>query len=231
MSRKTWIACAIVVILLFLSLLAPTLLLHQQTRAALSHIERYRAEQSVFLLEDDVSSLYERLALSVDEEAVSSWLAQAMVEDRFGRHDQLSSQLLREMRRLLGTGADALLNAHTDLNILYYYHPVTQRSAAFLSCYYVLSDGYLSVEMDLKSETITALDFWYTAATPTGPLLSLSNLISSSDFPSRWASYLTIPYQGVSGALHCYGPDGEIPIAYQYTTDGQSYSWRPVSCS
>ena len=232
MSKKAWIASAALVALLLAMLTTPALLLQSQERRVLAQQRSLDVEQGVFQLQGEAPSLFDRLRLSVSPDAVSSSLALEMVKARFGQQEDLVRAIGQEMRRLFGLSETASLGQCMDARVLYYYHPTTQTSAAFLSCYFNQPDGSLTVEMDLKSQKLTALDFRITSTTTQGMLQSLAGQLSSRDWRRRWGYYLQLNYSDTSRAYAAY-TDGakDTELHYQSESDGQHYSWRPTQAA
>lgn len=232
MSKKAWIATVALVVLLLVILVTPVLLLRHQEQMVLGQQRSLSVEQGVFQLQGEAPSLMNRLRLSTSPDAVSSSLALEMVKARFGQQDDWVRTIRQELHRLFGLSEATALGQCMDARVLYYYLPSTQTYAAFLSCAFNQPDGSLTVEMDIKSQKITALDFRITSTTNLGTLQSLASQLSSRDWRRRWGYYLQLDYSDTSRAYAAY-TDGtkDTQLYYQSEADGQHYSWRPVQAA
>ena len=179
MSKKAWIATVALVVLLLAILATPVLLLRHQEQMVLGRQRSLSVEQGVFQLQGEAPSLMNRLRLSTSPDAVSSSLALEMVKARFGQQDDWVRTIRQELHRLFGLSEATALGQCMDARVLYYYLPSTQTYAAFLSCAFNQPDGSLTVEMDIKSQKITAVDFRITSTTNQGTLQSLASQVGS----------------------------------------------------
>ena len=229
MSRRAWVGVIALLILLAVILAAPYLLLHQQEVVLLGRAQTQTVEQGEYHVERQSPSLLDRINLTVDPDAVPSWLAQEMVGDRFGRWEDLTNQLRRELQLLLNLSDSALLGKYNDLSVIYYYQPDSQQMAAFASYYFSSSDGTLTLEMDLWERKITAFDFWISNQEGQGVLQIMAAQFQSADWERRWANYLGLEYleNGKPEAVF-RGKTTGGQVTYQQYADGENYSWRPV---
>ena len=228
MSRRAWVGVIALLILLAVILAAPYLLLHQQEVVLLGRAQTQTVEQGEYHVERQSPSLLDRINLTVDPDAVPSWLAQEMVGSRYGHWDGLMSRLRQELTLLMGVSANSI-GQYTDLRVIYYYHPTDQRTASFASCLFSGSDGQLSLELDLQDYKITALDFSLATPDGTGVLHTLATLLQSGDWERRWGSYLGLEYQEdgfPEATFRIRG--GQKTVTYYRYADGVNFSWRPL---
>lgn len=232
MSWKAWAGVTALLVLLGIILAAPYLLLRQQEAVLLGRAQTQEVEQGEYHVERESTSLLDRINLSVDPNAVPSWLAQEMVGERFGRWEDLTSQLRREMQLLLNLSESASLGQYNNLSVLYFYQPESQKMAAFASYYFSRNDGTISVEMDLRARKITAFDFWISDSTAQGVLQIMAAQMQSADWERRWASYLGVEYVEDGKPQATFrGKTTTGQVCYQRYADGENFSWQPVYVS